>query len=130
MPVWSIRAIICLYSAAVWRDLPWRWKSTAGNFARVMLVRGNFISALGSAGTSGAGLNSGLVCPQNVSTPAAAAARTGTCRCIVASLNSAGAHPEALGPFRAAREHLQSLPLAFVREVHAVDDRGQRLETD
>src|SRR5437879_3949019 len=36
--------------------------STAGNLARVTLVLGSFIRALGMAGTSGAGLNSGGFC--------------------------------------------------------------------
>src|SRR5436309_9763211 len=36
--------------------------STAGNLARVMLVLGSFIRALGMGGTSGAGLKSGGFC--------------------------------------------------------------------
>src|ERR1051325_4668386 len=58
-PVSFISLIIFLSSSAERSARPWRWKSIAGNLARVMLVLGSFIRALGMAGTSGVGLKSG-----------------------------------------------------------------------
>src|SRR5207247_6472794 len=55
-----------------------------------MLVRGNFISAFGIAGTSGAGLNSGRVWAETIAT----AAIIVTCRIIANLLPAANRAPD------------------------------------
>src|SRR5258706_5734598 len=63
-PAWSISWIIFWYASAEPSPRPpWRWKSIAGNFARVMLVRGSFIKAFGIGGASGVLWNSGACAP-------------------------------------------------------------------
>src|SRR5712692_5146481 len=44
--------------------------------------------------------------------------------------DSAGPYPETLSPLSARGDGLQTGVLALVRQVHAADDRGQRLEAD
>src|SRR5204863_3763077 len=45
-------------------------------------------------------------------------------------LDPARANPEALAPLLAGGDTLQARPLAFVRQVDSIDDRGERLEAD